>query len=380
MSVFKGAADAFVLEPGTLYLNGSAIGPRLRTVHEAGMRALDRCARPWELDQESWFDDAEAVRPLAAELFGAREHEMAFVPSVSYGLETAARNLPMKPGQTIVCLDRQFPSNRYPWVRKAETSAGEIVTVPTPDNGDWTTATLEHIDDRTAIVSVPNVHWSDGARLDLHRIGDHCRAFGAALVLDLTQSVGVLPTDLGAIDADFAVAAGYKWLLGPYGCGFLFAAERHHDGDPIELNWITRRGSERFDKIAEYTGVFRPGAMRFDAGEYTNFVLLPMMRAALETTAEWSKAGLAEQIGEISRSLAEVAAGHGWTQTAGEDPSPHILGLKHPTIDARRAVLGLREQGVIVGARDGKLRVSPHLHAGGERTIATFRSALASLS
>ncbi|MEM1184716.1 MAG: aminotransferase class V-fold PLP-dependent enzyme [Planctomycetota bacterium] len=380
MTPLSEGADAFVIEAGHVYLNGASIGPRLRTVHEAGQRALERCARPWELDQETWFDDANAIRPMAAELFGARPHEMAFVPSVSYGMETAARNLPLEHGQSVVCLDRQFPSNHYPWRRKADAVVADVVTVPTPSDSDWTSATLEHVETRTAIVAVPNVHWADGARLDLHRIGARCREVGAALVLDLTQSVGVLPTDLGAIDADFAVAAGYKWILGPYGCGFLFAAERHHTGEPIDPNWITRVGSNRFDKIAVYTDEYQPGALRFDAGEYTNYILLPMMKAALATTTAWSRAGLAESLGDITRGLADVAAAFDWTGTAGEHASPHIIGLEHPTIDARQAAVALHDHGVKVSARDGKLRLSPHLNAAGEQTISAFRSALASIS
>src|SRR5262249_32565146 len=153
---------------------------------------------------------------------------------------------------------------------------GELVTVPRPADDDWTTAILARLGARTAIVALPHCHWTDGGLIDLERIGVAARGVGAALVLDLTQSLGALPFDIRRVDPDFMVAATYKWLLGPYSLGFLYVAPRRHGGQPLEQGYLNRRDAEVTARRLDYIEEFQPGARRYDMGEKSNFVLLPM--------------------------------------------------------------------------------------------------------
>ena len=104
----------------------------------------------------------------------------------------------------------------------------------------WTAAVLAALDERVAVVSVPNVHWTDGALLDLVAIARRTREVGARLVIDGSQSVGATPLDVGELRPDFLVTVGYKWLLGPFSVGYLYVAEEHREGEPLEENWINR--------------------------------------------------------------------------------------------------------------------------------------------
>jgi len=204
------------------------MSPLMKPALEAGTAGLARKAHPWELTPDKFFTGSDEFRATAAPLLGCSADCIAIVPSASYGIATAARNLPVKKGQTVLVLEEQFPSNYYPWQRLVEENSASLKVVPWPDNHDWTVAVLNFLTADVAIAALPHVQWTSGGRLDLVRIGEACRKIGAALVLDLTQSLGALPFSVAGlqngVQPDFAVAASYKWLLGPYSVGLLYVA------------------------------------------------------------------------------------------------------------------------------------------------------------
>ena len=104
-------------------------------------------------------------------------------------------------------------------------------------------------------------------------------------MIDASQSVGAMPFDVGTLRPDFVTTVGYKWLLGPLGARYLYVAEQHREGEPLEENWIGREGSEDFARLVDYRDEYLPGARRFDMGQRTKFELLPMAIAALEQVA-----------------------------------------------------------------------------------------------
>lgn len=277
----------FELPDDVAYLNCAYLAPQLRSVTEAGLAGVRRKAAPWQIGPADFFTGAEELRSTFAALLGADAGSIALVPSVSYGIGTAAANIKVGPGQTVVLLAEDFPSDVYPWRAAAQVHGGEIVTVARPADDDWTAAVLGAIDERTAVVAVPGCHWTDGTLVDLVAVGEAARGVGAALVVDATQSLGAMPLDLAAVRPDFLVAAGYKWLLGPYSLGYLYVAPQHQDGQPLEHNWITRAGSDDFAGLVDYVDDLAPGARRFDVGERSNFVLVPMALAALRQLLAW---------------------------------------------------------------------------------------------
>jgi selenocysteine lyase/cysteine desulfurase len=263
------------------YLNCAYMSPLMNSVTEAGVRAIGRKARPWTVVSDDFFTESEQARSLFAGLIGATADDIAIVPAASYGLAVAARNLPLKRGQTVLILAEQFPSNVYTWRELARDQGAKVVAVERPADGDWTAAILETLDERTAIAALPHCHWTDGGIIDLERIGERCRAMGVALVLDITQSIGALPLDCRSIGPAFLVAGGYKWMMGPYSLGFLYVDPAHQGGRPLEQNWIARAGSEDFARLIDYQEAYHPGARRFDVGERSNFALMPAAIAAM---------------------------------------------------------------------------------------------------
>ncbi len=199
----------FDIPDDVTYLNAAYLAPQLRERRAAGIRALNQADAPWTISVETFFEPVERLRSLFADLIGGDAEGVAIVPAVSYGVGVAAANLPVPSGRTVVVLAEQFPANVYPWRAAIDRDGGEIVTVRRPQQGAWTASVLDAIDDRTAVVAVPNCHWTDGSLLDLVEVGKAARDVGSALVVDATQSLGAMQFCVMTIQRDFVVAAGF---------------------------------------------------------------------------------------------------------------------------------------------------------------------------
>ncbi len=346
------------------YLNCAYLSPLMKAVSEAGVAGLRRKAAPWEIVAEDFFTGSEAARSGFARLLGCDPGCVSIAPSVSYGVGVAAANLPMGPGRRVVLLEEQFPSNVYPWLARAEATGAEVVFAARDAGGAdaWTAPLLSLIDERTAVVAVPACHWTDGTTVDLVAVSRRCREVGAALSLDLTQSLGACPFDLEGVQPDFVVAAAYKWLLGPYGLAFMYAAPRHLGGVPLEFGWINREGSEDFAQLVRYREGFAPGARRYDVGQRSNFVTLPMIAAALDQIQAWGVEAIAETLGALTGEIAARAAVLGLEVC--EARAPHMLGLRAPGGLPEGLARHLVEAKVFVSVRGDAIRVSPHLYNG----------------
>jgi len=372
--------EAFAITDAVTYLNSASLGPRLRAVDAAGHAAVARMAEPWNIRSADWFADARALRALFASLIGAPADCVALVPSVSYGIAVAARNVPVAAGENIVVIDQEYPSNYYSWQRLARERGAEIRSAAAR-GGALTDAIVASIDRRTAVVAVANCHWTNGAMVDLVRVGAAARRHDAALVVDASQSLGVYPLDLAEVRPDFLVTVGYKWLLGPYGLGYLYVADRWHEqGEPLEESWLNRAGGDNFAALVDYTDAYQPGAQRFNLGESAQFYLLPMALAALMQIAQWTPARIQQQLGEWTGELSSRAASLGLESLTREQRVGHMIGLTARGSLPPGVVDGLAARHVYVGARGNNIRVSPHLHSTAadlERLVAALQELVA---
>ncbi|WP_433381663.1 aminotransferase class V-fold PLP-dependent enzyme [Actinoplanes sp. CA-142083] len=350
--------DLFDVPEEVAYFNTASLSPVLRSVRAAGEAALRRRARPWEIGEADWFADAERLRDLAGRLVGGDAEGMALVPATSYGFAIAAANLPLRAGQQVLVLAEEYPSGVYTWRGAAERAGASIRTVTRAPGETWTEAVLAAIDERIGIVSVPNVHWTDGGLVDLERVAERARAAGARLVVDASQSLGVMPLDVAALRPDFVVAVGYKWLLGPFGRGYLWVAEEHREGRPLEENWILRAGAEDFAGLVDYRDEYLPGARRFDQGARTLFELTPMAIAALEQILEWGPPRIAATLAGVTAEIVRRLEG----VTATEPRGPHLLGVRVPGGATDRVAAALKAANCFVARRGDAIRIAPHLH------------------
>jgi selenocysteine lyase/cysteine desulfurase len=262
----------------------------------------------------------------------------------------------------VLVLAEQFPSNVYPWRDLAARAGGAVRTVARPADGDWTAAVLTALDERVQVAALPTCHWTDGGRIDLEAVGERCRALGAALVVDATQSLGAVPFDAGRVRPDVVCAAGYKWLLGPYTQAFAWFAPRLRDGRPLEHTWIGRAGSEDFARLVDYRDEYAGGARRFDAGERSNFVLLPMAIAALEQILAWTPERIAATVAPLTGLVERRAAEIGLQALPAAVRHPHMVGVRLGAAPAPDLVARLAAERVYVSVRGDSVRVSPHVY------------------
>jgi selenocysteine lyase/cysteine desulfurase len=372
--------ELFDIPAHITYMNTANLAPRLRAVTEAGLAAVSRGTQPWTFTQNNWFTDAHRLRALVAEVMNARRNDVALVPSVSYGIATAAANLPITAGQSIVILDQQFPSNVYAWRNAAKRASAEIRTVPRGADGTWTSNVLTAIDRDTAVVAVPNCHWTDGSLVDLRRVGAKARAVGAAFVIDASQSMGAMPIDVQELQPDFLACVGYKWMLGPYGLGYLYVSPRWQEGVPLEHSWITRARSENFAGLVDYTDELQPGARRFDMGEFAQFTMVPMCIAALTQILAWGVDRIQATLSELTHQIEEGVASLGGRTSPAAHRGGHMIGIRLPGGLPDDLGDRLSEAQVFVSRRGDSIRVAPHLHNTAEdvdRLLTVLREAVA---
>jgi len=343
------------------WINCAANSPALASVYQAGQRGLERKRHPWTLGPAQFQDDVATLRGLFAKLIGAKADDISLAPSASYGLTTAANNLTIGPGRRVLVLATQFPSHIYPWRHAVARDGGEVVTLPRPENGDWTAAVLEALDERVAVLALPHCHWTDGSMLDLSRIAAAARQVGAALVLDLSQSLGVVPLDVGDIQPDFVCAVAFKWLLGPYTFAFLYSAPHRQDGMPLEYTWSNRAGSD-VAEITDYRDDFLSGGRRYDMGERGNYISVPMAIAGLEQVLDWTPGAIAGSLAPMIGQIAERAEALGLTPTPKTIRAPHMIGLRFPASPPVNLIESLKAAHVHVSLRTDSLRISPHLY------------------
>ena len=345
------------------------MAPLSKSVAASAQQAIKRLANPHTIETSDFFEPATSVRKLFSRLIGtANPDHVAIIPSVSYGMAIAANNTSLKPTNQVVMVEEQFPSAIYTWQRACKESGATLRIVKTPKtNGSraiaWNEALLEAITHDTAVVIVPELHWTDGLRFDLDSISKKTKAAGARLVIDGTQSIGAKPFDIEMVRPDALICAGYKWLTGPYGIGVAYFGEAFDNGIPLEENWIARKGSDDFSNLIHYQDEYRDGAIRFDVGERSNFVLLPMLEAALTQVLNWNPATISNHTQLLTNQT--VPKLEAIECLIDKEPwrTGHLFGIRLPShADPSRIAAELKRSHLSVSLRGDTIRVAPHLY------------------
>jgi selenocysteine lyase/cysteine desulfurase len=369
------------------YLNAASWSPIPLAVQQAGRDGAARKGRPWLLDVGFAVRQHERARAGAARLINADPRDVALISSVSYGVATAAKALVVPPGTRVLVLEDDHASPVLEWTSRAQTGGFTAEAVKRPGNGDWTEAVLTAIARPgaapVALASISSVHWSDGGVVDIGRVAPALRASGAALLLDATQSVGVLPLDVGAIDPDFVVFPTYKWLLGPYGRAFLYVARRHQGCVPLEQTAGGRRAVRAEQTTYMADTAYLDDARRFDMGERDHLVSLEMASVGIEMMTAWGAGAVAERLSMLTTMLAAGLADLDVEISQPRVRSPHILSLGFAHGMPAGLIEALAARSVYVAPRLDRLRISPHVYndeADVDRFLAAFRNSFAQLA
>lgn len=372
----------FSLPDQVTYLNCSYMSPLLKSVEKAGIRAVRSKRNPVQITPRDFFTDSQNLREEFAKLVNAKDSgRIAIIPSVSYGISTVARNISIARGEHILVAAEQFPSNYYPWETVARENGGEVKAVAAEksliDRGKtWNAKILDSINSKTKAVAIAHTHWADGTRFDLEAIRKRTREVGALLIIDGTQSVGALPFDVGKIEPDALICAGYKWLLGPYSIGVAYYGEAFDNGKPLEENWINRLNSEDFGALVSYQQQYQPGALRFDVGERSNFILLPMLLKAIAQLNRWQVDNVQEYCRSITeKTVVSLRESGFWIE---DEPyrASHLIGVRIPAkLNIEDVKKSLIKNNIYVSFRGDAIRVSPNVY-NDEQDLGKFFRAL----
>jgi selenocysteine lyase/cysteine desulfurase len=358
--------DLFEMPRHICYLNAASYSPLPLRTQQAGRAAVGRKGTPWMIDAAFANDQHERARLAAARLINADPDDIALIPSISYGVATAGKVLTIGHGTRVIVLENDHSSPVLEWQTRADTQGFAIETVRRPDDGDWTSAVLAAIERSGAppvsLASISSVHWSDGGLIDVELVNAALRQRGASLLVDATQSVGVLTMDVRRLDPDFVIFPTYKWLLGPYGRAFLYIARRHQGGIPLEQTSSCRRDVRAENAMYFADPHYVADARRFDMGERDHFVSMEMASIGMEMMAEWGAPAIARRLLMLTERIAAGLQGIGISVPEARLRAPHILSLDFRQGMPAGLVEGLASEGVYVATRLGRMRISPHVY------------------
>jgi len=351
----------FGLAPNVIHLNHAGVSPWPRRTAEAVARFAAENAAQGSLAYPSWLATEQSLRERLAALIGAPcPADIALAKSTSEGLSLVAYGLDWRPGDNVVGIAQEFPSNRILWESLA--SLGVAYRQLDLDTSlDPEADLLALCDARTRLVAVSWVQYARGLRLDLQRLSAGCRARGVLLGIDAIQGLGALPFDLGAVPADFVVADGHKWMLGPEGLALLYVAPalrarlRLH-----QYGWHMLEDPGDFDR-RDWTPA--ADARRLECGS-PNLLGTHALEASLSLLQETGALAIQEAIEVRTGHLIAGIDARGYALLSPRNPERRagIVTFRVPGVEPKGLVARLMAQGVLCAARGGGVRFSPHFY------------------
>lgn len=358
----------FNLPPDRIYLNCARRGPQSKKLETIGRHAISRQCNPDGYSNADFFGIVQDLKVAFSDLIAANDPDrIAIIPSVSYGLANVANNLNLKKGEKIIVVGEQFPSNVYAWMTAVEKSGASIEFVQPPSlenrGQNWNTAILDAIDDQTKMVTLGHVHWADGTLFDLKAIRAKTKKHDALLVVDGTQSVGALPFSIQEIQPDALICGSYKWMLGPYSLGVAYYGPAFDNGEPIEKNWINRLNSDDFTNLVNYQPLYRPKANRYSMGEQSNFILSPLLLAAIGQLKTWGVENIQQYCRKITQEAVTEWRDMGLYIEADNWRGHHLFGIRlNDNFDGDLLKTALEKAKISVSFRGTAMRVSPNVY------------------
>ncbi len=351
----------------TIYLDCAYQGPFPRVTIARIRQAIELKCHPERLEESDYFDRPEQVRTRLAGLVGAGPSEIALTNSATQGLGIVASGLGFEEGDEVVLSSSNFPSNLFSWLHLRR--LGVRVHVVRPECGQVRVEDVAAaMTPRTRVLALDWVSYTTGARIDLRALGELAHRRGSLFVVDGSQGVGAIEINLHDLPVDVLAAAAYKWLLGPYGAGFVYLAENVHDRlDLNVVNWLSVEGSDDFDALPMDQFTLPKHARVFDVPETANFLNLHALDASLEFIEQVGVRTVNAHCTHLLDRLAKELTRLGYTVTRATDPGfqSTILGFHSGSLEATTALhRKLRASNVAVSLRQGMVRVSPYLYNG----------------
>lgn len=322
----------------------------------------DLRAEPYRLSTYQDLEVFRRTRELVAKLIGAKIGEIACMGNTSYGINVASLGLPLKSGDVVLTYEGEYPADVYPWMSLAKKGV-KLELISKRDGLQDETRLLEELKrPEVRVVTMSWVSFSTGYRADLAMIGRECRKRGIYFIVDAIQGVGAMTLDMSKLEIDVLACGGQKWLLAPWGSGFVYVREGLvRELEPAVVGWLAMKSSEDFTRMVDYEFKFYDDARRFQINT------LPAqdfagLNASLEMFLELGPAAVEKHIEGIATEAVK------WTQVHCDkvrlvtpaDPAKRAGVLAIAPRDPVAASQALSEAKIFHSLREGAIRLSPH--------------------
>ena len=365
----------WMADSDVVYLDNASTGAYPKSCADAVAAYVPLRHMPHTLKPEHFFAVLQRSRELVAQLIGATPEEIALTTNTSHGLNLAAFALPLGPGDEILTVDREFPANVFPWIKRAERTGATIVRLPCVNDVPDQAALLDAIATRpnVKVVTVSWVSFCTGARLDLTAIGNACRARGIWFVVDAIQGLGALPLDVRTAPIDILSCGAQKWLQSPWGSAFTYVRkELITQLEPPSVGWMSTRGSDDLFNMLTYDPVWFDDARRFEV------ITLPFpdfagMNASLEVFLELGLENVAEHIAQLGDTLVAFCDAHPEIRLVtprARAERAGVFAVQLPELEAVSA--RLKAAHVMHSVRERSIRLSPHWYTTPEQWSRTL--------
>ena len=354
----------FEIEDAT-FLNVATQGPMPKTSLRAIQNALEWKKFPHRIPDTSYFDIPNRVRDLIAKIIHAKPEEVALTTGASAGAMAVAYNLPWKSGDEILTAKGEFPLQYTTWKPLEEREGVSVRIIEPTDRYISADDFIAAMTPRTRLISASLVRFDNGVRLEAERLAAACHKQGALLLLDVSQCCGAMPLDVSRLGADFLICAGYKWLLGPYGTGFFWTRKEQAAAmRPGPFYWMAMEGADKLSALSIDNPKPVAGSRRWDTPETANYFNLAGLEASLAFVLE---AGV-ETVEAHNHKLIELLYERlpkdrciPASPLQRERRGPYGCFTARTAEKTRALYRRLEDENVIVGLREGRIRISPHL-------------------
>lgn len=374
---FSMFSHEFPQDPGLIYLNHAGVGPWPRRTAEAIKAFADENLRSGARRYPDWTRVEQRLRERLTRLLNAPSSEdIALVKSTSEGLSFVAYGLDWQPGDAVVINQQEFPSNRIVWESLADRFGVEVRDVDLGAGATPEDALIDALHGRARLLAVSSVQYASGLRMDLARLAEACRARKVLFCLDAIQSLGALRLDLQAVPADFVVADGHKWMLGPEGLGVFYSRPEARERLRLtEFGWHSVQDAGNYDRLGWEVAAT---ARRFECGS-PNMLGIHGLEASLSLLEEIGQAEIERRVLDNARWLIErIRATPELELLSAGDEGRHagIVTFRVHGKDPARTHRALADSGVVCARRGGGVRLSPHFYNTTEQLDETLKRAL----
>ncbi len=358
----KSQKHLFSIDADIHYLNCAYKAPMLNAAEEVAIDCLQRNKKPWTISSSDFFTDSSQVRNLFSQLIYSSPANVAIIPSTTYGFSTALNNIKGKKKGFCICVENAFPSTVFSiqrWMNNHDNDCIIIPQNPTTMDDNWNTRILNAITDKTSIVMIPSVHWMTGFCFDLKSIGNKCAHHNAIFIVDGSQSVGALPINVKEFKIHALMCAGYKWLFGPYSIALAYFSDEFNEGIPLEESWMNRTNAHDFSQLTTYESTYTSKAGRYNVGQSSHLLSMPMLQVGLEQILAWNPAYIQQFTGKLIEPLFSYLSNLGNSFEYQSLYSNHLMSLSLPlSINESLLKQKLKENKVFVSYRGDVMRVS----------------------